>query len=332
MRYGLVRVAVAVVVIGGLWGCKKEIGGVVEEAKGPDAIELITPDLSNFEFEGGRWEYQDGVIARVGEGELHDLWLKEQYGNFVLELEYKIAAKSNSGVLIRCTDKADWMDTALEVQILETGDGTVHGQCGGIYDCLSPNFIDVARMQVTGADGVTVDLPLVADKEFAVGGAKVKIFKIYKNMQRLERNGRVLVYEGSDTGWNPALNVSVVVDGAEEKVLLEQDKPVKTEKGGLTLNFYSEKRIAEKDVATPAEEWHSMKITVNDNVIKVVSEGKEVLDMDIDEWSEAGWNPQGTTNKYSRALKEMPRKGYLGLQDHGLPVWFRNIELTVLDE
>ena len=43
------------------------------------------------------------------------------------------------------------------------------------------------------------------------------------------------------------------------------------------------------------------------------------------------WFSAELSNKYPTALKDMPRKGYIGLQDHGLPVWFRNVKLTPLD-
>lgn len=331
MKTIAIRLVITLIALTAFTGCKKTID--VPQTALPEPVDLITEDMSNFEFNTERWQYQDGVVARIGQGDLHDLWIKDQYTNFILELEYKIAKNSNSGIYIRCTDKKDWMNTALEVQILETGDGTVHGQCGGIYDCLSPNFIDVAKWQVTGPDGKTKDLPLVGDKDFKLAdGTVVKIFKVYKNLQKLDRKGKLLIYEGSDTGSNPALNVSITTaDGKEEKLLLEQDKPLKTENQTYTLNFYSEKQITDKDVQTPAEQWHSMKITVKDNIIQVISNGKQVLDMDIDKWSQAGANPQGTNNKYSVALKDMPRKGYIGLQDHGLPVWFRNVKLISLD-
>lgn len=328
------KLVAMVLVLGICAGCEKKTDDTSDEQT-PDAaksIDLITPDLSNFTFEGARWTYQDGVVARTGEGNLHDLWINGEYSDFILELDYKIAAKSNSGVYIRCTDKADWMNTALEVQIHETGDKTVHGQCAGVYDCLSPNFIDVARLQATVGDGTPKDLPLVANKEYKLDDSTtVKIIKMYRNYQTVQRQGKTIPYEGSDTAWNPALYISAVIDGTEEKVLLEHDKPVKTEAGNYTLNFYSEKRIAEKDVPTPGDEWHSMKIRVKGGIITVWSNGKQVLDMNLDDWTQAGWNPQGTPNKYSIALKDMPRKGFIGLQDHGLPVWFRNVRLTPLD-
>ena len=69
-----------------------------------------------------------------------------------------------------------------------------------------------------------------------------------------------------------------------------------------------------------------------DNIIKSELNGKEVMVMDLDKYTQAGINPQGTPNKYTIPVKDISRKGYVGLQDHGLPVWFRNVKFTSLDE
>jgi hypothetical protein len=58
--------------------------------------------------------------------------------------------------------------------------------------------------------------------------------------------------------------------------------------------------------------------------------GTLVVDADIDQWSEAGKNPDGTPNKFKYAWKDMPRLGHIGLQDHGGYVEFRNIKIKEL--
>ncbi len=97
---------------------------------------LLADDLSNCTFKPGSWDYKDGVLTRVGGG---DIWTRDKHGDFLLDLEFKVDPGSNSGVFIRTGDLQDWINTAMEVQIHETGDGTPHGQCGAIYDCLSPS-------------------------------------------------------------------------------------------------------------------------------------------------------------------------------------------------
>jgi hypothetical protein len=52
--------------------------------------------------------------------------------------------------------------------------------------------------------------------------------------------------------------------------------------------------------------------------------------MDVDRWTEAGKNPDGTSNKYRKALKDFARSGHIGFQDHGHAVWFCNIRVKPL--
>ena len=44
-------------------------------------------------------------------------------------------------------------------------------------------------------------------------------------------------------------------------------------------------------------------------------------------WDEAGKNPDGTRNKFKKPLLDFPKIGHIGLQDHGQPVWFRNVRI-----
>jgi hypothetical protein len=52
--------------------------------------------------------------------------------------------------------------------------------------------------------------------------------------------------------------------------------------------------------------------------------------MNLDDWTEAHQNPDGTANKFDVAYKDLPRSGYIGLQDHGGKVWYRNIRIKEL--
>ena len=60
---------------------------------------------------------------------------------------------------------------------------------------------------------------------------------------------------------------------------------------------------------------------------KVVLNGQQVIDADLDRWTTPHKNPDGSQNKYNKPLKDFPRSGYIGLQDHGHDVWFKNIKV-----
>ena len=79
-----------------------------------------------------------------------------------------------------------------------------------------------------------------------------------------------------------------------------------------------------------AGEWNQMKLTVNGASVKVVLNGKQVVDADLDQWTTPRKNPDGSRNKFRTALKDLPRTGRIGLQYHGQPVWFKNLKLKKL--
>jgi hypothetical protein len=65
-------------------------------------------------------------------------------------------------------------------------------------------------------------------------------------------------------------------------------------------------------------------------LIEVELNGEKVTRMDLDQWTKPNERPDGTKHKFDIAYKDHPRKGYLGLQDHGSPCWFKNIKIKPL--
>ena len=64
-----------------------------------------------------------------------------QYGNFVLDLEFKFNAHGNSGVFMRVGDLADHVSSGFEVQILDTHgkENVGHHDCGGVIRTADPS-------------------------------------------------------------------------------------------------------------------------------------------------------------------------------------------------
>jgi hypothetical protein len=85
-----------------------------------------------------------------------------------------------------------------------------------------------------------------------------------------------------------------------------------------------------KIVTRPVGEWNAFVITVNRSRIQVELNGEQVSAINLDAWEKPGTRPDGSKHKFRMALKDFPRRGLIGLQDHGTPVCFRNIKLKPL--
>ena len=204
--------------------CTQYFNKVAAELKPTGWTNLLTEDLSNFTYKPGTWILKDATLARNAKGYI---WTKQQYGDFILDLEFKVAEKTNSGIFFRTANIKDRVQTGIEVQILDSYGRTANKHsCGAIYGCLAPS----------------------------------------ENTTR---------------------------------------KP---------------------------QQWNRMTIICRDNKINVVMNSRQIIDMDLNQWTEPRKNPDGTKNKFRTAFKNMPRKGYIGFQDHGDPVWYRNIRIKSLDK
>jgi hypothetical protein len=185
------------------------------DGKNLDAWTLLKP---------GGWVVEDAVLTCKGGG---NIWTKEKFGDFVLDLEFKCAKGTNSGVFLRNPDgEKNWLQGSIEIQVLASfGERKpTREDCGGIYDCLAPSV------------------------------------------------------------------------------------------------------AAEK----PIGEWNHMVITAKGNSLKVELNDKSIIDADLSKWTEPHKNPDGSANKFNTALKDWSKSGLIGLQDHGTPVWYRNIKVKTL--
>jgi hypothetical protein len=116
-----------------------------------------------------------------------------------------------------------------------------------------------------------------------------------------------------------------VQTGIEIQVNTPSDKPG-THSTGSLYDLLAPNKVADR----PQGEWNEISITAKDAQITVVLNGEKIIDADLNQWTEANRNPDGTRNKFNTALKDFKRDGHIGLQDHGADVSFRNIRIKRL--
>lgn len=86
---------------------------------------------------------------------------------------------------------------------------------------------------------------------------------------------------------------------------------------------------ADPQNANPSEEWNSAKIVVDGSHVEHWQNDTKVLEFEL-------WTPEWYEMIRNSKFREHPefgdaRKGYIGLQDHGNKVSFRNIKIRALD-
>lgn len=96
---------------------------------------LFNEDLSNANAPEGVWTFEDGILTA---SEDQAIWTSKQYDNFVLDLEFKTADGTNSGVIVYCSDKENWIPNSIEIQIAddyneEWANSPPNWQCGAFF-------------------------------------------------------------------------------------------------------------------------------------------------------------------------------------------------------
>jgi hypothetical protein len=108
---------------------------------------LFAADLSNASFPEGVWTMENGVLTA---SEDKAIWSNTQYQNFMLDLDFKTADGTNSGVIVYCTDTANWIPHSVEIQIADDhseqwSKSPKTWQCGAIFGHLAANKQKVVK-------------------------------------------------------------------------------------------------------------------------------------------------------------------------------------------
>jgi hypothetical protein len=87
---------------------------------------------------------------------------------------------------------------------------------------------------------------------------------------------------------------------------------------------------ADPKTVHPVGEWNTMVITVNHGKVTQVQNGTKVAEYEL--WTPA-WDAMVAGSKFKtfKGFTEgISKEGFIGLQDHGYPVWFRNVKIHEL--
>ena len=78
------------------------------------------------------------------------------------------------------------------------------------------------------------------------------------------------------------------------------------------------------------DKWQHVEIKCQGPHITISVNGEQVTTMNCDDFTKPGKRPDGSKHKFSRAIKDFARTGYLGFQDHGQKCWYKNVKLLEL--
>ena len=200
------------------------------DTQGAEWKPLFAVDLSNAIKPADVWTVEDGVLTASKD---QAIWTEDSYGDAIIDLEFKTAEGTNSGVIVYASDIQQWIPNSVEIQI--------------------------------------------ADDFAAEWQAKPRTWQCAAIFGRL---------------------------------------------------------AARRSVVRKPGEWNHMTIFCKGKQIDVVLNGEHVTSLDMNLWTSAQKNPDGSDipKWLSRPLAEFEPKGRIGLQGKhaGALIWFRNLKIKPL--
>ncbi|MDA1315293.1 MAG: DUF1080 domain-containing protein [Acidobacteria bacterium] len=85
--------------------------------------------------------------------------------------------------------------------------------------------------------------------------------------------------------------------------------------------------VPKQQAMRPVGAWNQVEIRVHGYSVTAHLNGVEVSGLALEHFDKPFLRPDGTSHKFAAAWKDHPLTGYIGLQDHGTDVWFKNIRI-----
>ncbi len=103
-----------------IWSTEEPVGSTFfahPDISGPDWQPIFKPDLSNANYPKNIWSFSPKGELTATEDQC--IFTQKTYKNFVLDLEFKTAEGTNSGVIVHCSDTDNWIPNSVEIQIAD---------------------------------------------------------------------------------------------------------------------------------------------------------------------------------------------------------------------
>jgi hypothetical protein len=182
--------------------------------------------------------------------------------------------------------------------------------------------IENGTMKVFTAEGNTPGQPSNGDIVF--GDKKFKNFELSVDWKASKMANSGIFYDVREIPGQP-----IYYAAPEVQILDNVDATDNKEASHLAGSLY-DMIAADPKTVHPAGEWNTMVITVKNGKVTHVQNGVKVVEYEL--WTPA-WDALVASSKFKSFpgfTEGISKEGYIGLQDHGYPVWFRNIKIHEL--
>jgi hypothetical protein len=194
-------------------------------------------------------------------------------------------------------------------------------QCNGTT--MPKNWvIENGTMKVITAEGNTPGQPSNGDIVF--GDKKFKNFELSVDWKASKMANSGIFYDVREIPGQP-----IYYAAPEVQILDNVDATDNKEASHLAGSLY-DMIAADPKTVHPAGEWNTMVIKVKNGKVTHVQNGVKVVEYEL--WTPA-WDALVASSKFKSFpgfTEGISKEGYIGLQDHGYPVWFRNIKIHEL--
>jgi hypothetical protein len=194
-------------------------------------------------------------------------------------------------------------------------------QCNGT--AMPKNWvIDNGTMKVFTAEGKKPGEG--SNGDIVYGGKKFKNFELSVDWKASKMANSGIFYDVREVPGKPIYYAAPEVQILDN--VAAEDNKIPSHLAGSLYDMIA----ADPKTVHPAGEWNTIVISVKDGKVTHTQNGVKVVEYEL--WTPA-WDKMVANSKF----KDFPgftegisKEGFVGLQDHGYPVWFRNIKIREL--